>query len=208
MPLLVSFHLFAVAATIWGRNSGDHRSIKAYISPMLESGEPVQQRHGVCLTVLWHNLKPTYALGVCGILLTILNLTSDEYCHSFTSCSSDPLIQTTAVAIAQHPSAEYQCCWVVLSCATTAIMMWSVHRLRSASNSKDAKLLYSHIELFVAPDNPLHIAIEAWHQKAQTPKASLSRRIITVVLTIPLMALAASPAVAYVFSQKYVHPNA
>ena len=202
MPLVVSFHLFVVAATIWRRNSGDPRSIKAYFTPMLGSGEPVQQRHGVCLTVLWHNLKPAYALGVCGILLTILNLTSNESCHSFTSCSSDPLMQTTVVAIAQHPSAEYQCCWVALSCATTAIMMWSVHRLRSASNSNHAQLLYSNIELFVAADNPLHNAIAAWHKKARTPKASLSRRTVTLVLTIPLMAVAASPAVAYVFSQK------
>ena len=93
LPLLLAFHASVLFVTTRARQN---RTVVAYFRQVVQppAADRLQQRHGVYLNMLKECVKPGCAMGICGILLTILNYSS-EVCADTGGCGADPIIQGT-----------------------------------------------------------------------------------------------------------------
>ena len=207
LPLLLAFYLCVVvgATCVSTRRTS---TIAAYFSQVTHdhSSRELQQRHGVVLRVLNTLIRPVCALGSLGTMLMILNLLSPQMCGDSGGCGSDPFIRTTSASIRQQPSVAYQYCWVILSCTVTAVLIYSIQELCRSKRVRQAELLVETLTIVVESNLLHHNAIAEWQEKAgvrpDRHRVELPRRVLVIVLTIPLMILTAFPAFGFVMSKK------
>ena len=203
IPLLLAFYVTMVGISIRSSARHHHRSVRAYFFPstMYSSAKAEQCQHGVPLWMLRQCFGPACAMGICGVVLALLNIFSEKVGGG--SCKADPFISATAANVTQRPSTFYQYSWVTLSCSVTGIMLHVTHMLQG--RAKQAENLYAHLSMFMTGGRVTQrSAIAAWRQKLRDVARSTSsaRRLGAGILTVPLLIVSSAPACAYIMSQK------
>lgn len=205
-PVLLALHCCTITWAIW-REPGAR--VASYFDWNLQccGSKAEDSRISVLddLPCLMMRVQMPFACGIaaCGAGLMTLNAVSSALCN--TDCC-DPMLRLTLATVMTNSAWEWV--YVFFAFITTILMLSLIQKMGLEEyEQRSNSLHHTLIRVSDSVTRPEETAINEWMRKAdirQTKRFTLWRHVLFFLLHVPCALVAAIPASAYIFGQKFV----